>query len=113
MNESQRSGAIVILITLALMAIALILSSNWGRPGYPLFLFIIEELPVEYDSPLKALEHTIFYTKYVLALLMLPLTYGVLLFFSLCHNAFIRHRPTHHQPTAEIIDKWKADDKES
>ena len=81
MNRNQRAGCVFVIVGLALVAIALLLSFGWGNPDTQLIIYYIG--PQEYDSAFKDLENTRIYTKYVLAILVLPITYGVLLYSSL------------------------------
>ncbi len=103
MNQNQRLGATVIVVSLALMAIALVLSKNWGVAGYPLVLYYIDDL--DYDSAFKEFEHTAIYTKYVIAMLVVPLTYGVLRYLSLVSSPFSkRPRPDQLLPSETSDD---------
>ena len=97
MNEDQKTGTLIIIVAVALVAVVLVLSKGWGVPGFSLYLHQFE---CEYNpDPTKSC--LVIETSYVLAVLILAAGYGVARFFSVIPPIFRKRKsPTPDSETA-------------
>src|SRR6266850_433779 len=90
MNEDQRAGTLVILVSVVLIAVALICSHGWGTT-VELFLF---EFTLDFNSDgfrdPDNIFHVVVWTKYVLAVLIVGAGYGIARYLSLIAPIFRR-----------------------
>jgi hypothetical protein len=109
MDRNQKAGCVLITLSLALATIALLISAGWGTDS-PLVIYYLDHQ--DYDSILKDFENTAIYTKYVLATLVVPTTYGLLLYKSLAlwfpasdPGQTIAWQGTKRERTIKVVDK--------
>ena len=86
-SEDRRIGLLIVIASLTLITIVLIVSTGWGYPTIPLFLFSPRELgSIYYDPDLEWLRPVLEFfslTRNVIALLVVLFSYGLCRFFSL------------------------------
>ncbi|NDB70325.1 MAG: hypothetical protein EB015_20435 [Methylocystaceae bacterium] len=84
MNQNQKTGALIIIVSVVLMVITLVLSRGWGFPGIPLYLLL-------YEDKESLLNSWLIDTSYVLAVLIAIAGYGVARYLSLIPPIFRKH----------------------
>lgn len=77
MNRRQRIGLVVIVVSVGLMAAALLLSQGWSDDR-PLHLYVIQD---------GLLGIYAIFTRWILAALVLPITIGVLMLLPVWSNS--------------------------
>ena len=89
MRQDKRFGLLIVVVAAAAAGIILLISKNWGVPGYQLVLFRDFEYEAffqqsEYDWEwAKPICYFFSQTRYILALLLVFGTYGLCVFLSL------------------------------
>ena len=87
MDENRKIGAIIIIVSAALIGISLTLSDGWSYPTIQLYLFDPTSVGLAYHdpdwkwlcAPLEFLSHT----RNIIAILITILAYGACCYFSL------------------------------
>lgn len=106
MRADQRTGALIVVVSIVLIAIVLLMSDGWGLPQVPLYLYnpYVAAEAISAEPGLEWAEAPVLFfasTRNDVSILLIALGYGVCSYFSLLPQAGKGRETTTQAPAVD------------